>query len=499
MHEDSFTGEQFCQWLTSTFSDVQTREQAAEWGQSLFEKGLIEHVTGAHAFHDTFFFYRLRPQYDKEAKPHTKSWFSKAPANASSADPAASPKLKPKFSTSPVARASMPRRLADKPTKKRKVKMSQSMIIDLDPSRKSDRAEVAILHADIIHNSRNAFHFELNWLGVTAGLLDDLRAKCAMLAERYGLRFVEAPVEQIKDIGQKCVFRSPIPIKLALAPPVIPDLHRRLAESTGSAQAANFFEYAILTQKFGFVLDLEATERYPETIEVEYAYRSKAKFEHSQFVHRSGLALVQCIGKETGFLWADNRPFISAPTRGRQQSVETHSGATPMASKQEQARALREEFVAFCSNPVALADFYESITPDVPDDLTESEDEDEINGDGERRSSTGSKETKVSKEKEKVESDKKVDKEKRSEVDKKADMDKDKPADKDAKVSKDKDPKVEKDKKVDVDKDQNVDKGSDKDKKVDKDKDVDKKVESSKKADKDKEADKKAEGEKPKD
>lgn len=46
MHEDSFTGEQFCQWLMSTFSDIQTREQAAEWGQSLFEKGLIEHVTG---------------------------------------------------------------------------------------------------------------------------------------------------------------------------------------------------------------------------------------------------------------------------------------------------------------------------------------------------------------------------------------------------------------------------------------------------------------------
>ena len=40
--------------------------------------------------------------------------------------------------------------------KKRKIKMSQSVIIDLDPGKKSDRAEVAVLHADIIHNSRNA-------------------------------------------------------------------------------------------------------------------------------------------------------------------------------------------------------------------------------------------------------------------------------------------------------------------------------------------------------
>lgn len=390
MHEDSFTGEQFCQWLMSTFSDVQTREQAVEWGQSLFEKGLIEHVTGVHAFHDTFFFYRLRAQYDKDAKPHSKSWFSKAPVNSSSTstEPSNPPKPKAKISTSPVARASMPRRLADKPAKKRKVKMSQSIIVDLDPSRKSDRAEVAILHADIIHNSRNAFHFELNWLGVTAGLLDDLRAKCAMLAERYGLRFVEAPVEQIKDVGQKCVFRAPIPIKLALAPPAIPDLHQRLAESTGSGQTAHFFEYAILTQKFGFVLDLEASERYPETIEVEYAYRSKAKFEHSQFVHRTGLALVQCVGREQGFLWADNRPFISAPTRGRQQSVESHAGVTPMASKQEQARTLREEFEAFCSDPVALADFYEEITPALPEQSDIEEEGEEAEERSERTEKT---------------------------------------------------------------------------------------------------------------
>lgn len=212
-----------------------------------------------------------------------------------------------------------------------------------------------------------SFHFELNWLGVTAGLLEELRAKASTLAERYGLRLVEAPVEQIKDIGQKCAYRAPIPIKLALAPPVIPDLHLRLTEASGSGQCAHYFEYAILTQKFGFVLDLEATERYPDTIEVEYAYRSKARFEYSQFVHRSGLALVQCAGREEGFLWADNRPFISAPTRGRQQSAESYAGnLTPMATKQEQARQLREELTAFCADPVALAAFYDEVTPPPP-------------------------------------------------------------------------------------------------------------------------------------
>jgi hypothetical protein len=41
IHEDAFTGEQFCDWLKGTFDDVETLDQAAEWGRSLFEKGLI--------------------------------------------------------------------------------------------------------------------------------------------------------------------------------------------------------------------------------------------------------------------------------------------------------------------------------------------------------------------------------------------------------------------------------------------------------------------------
>ena len=39
---------------------------------------------------------------------------------------------------------------------RKRIKMSQSVVIDLDHNKKSDRAEVAMLHADIVHNARNA-------------------------------------------------------------------------------------------------------------------------------------------------------------------------------------------------------------------------------------------------------------------------------------------------------------------------------------------------------
>lgn len=210
---------------------------------------------------------------------------------------------------------------------------------------------------------------------MTAGLLDELKAKCTAQAERYGLRFVEAPVEQIKDVSKKCAYRTAIPIPLALAPPVVPDLHLRLADH-GTGQSANFFEYAILTQRFGFVLDVEASSRYPdpETIQVEYSYRdaNAAKFEYSQFCHKSGLALVQCIGGKEGFLWCDNRLFIAAPTRrgagqtgdyGHGQGQYPNAPVAPKLSKQEEARALREELEAFCADEGALRKFYEEVMP----------------------------------------------------------------------------------------------------------------------------------------
>lgn len=186
--------------------------------------------------------------------------------------------------------------------------------------------------------------------------MEELRQKLSAQAERYGLRFVETPVEQIADIPKKCVYRTPIPIRLALAPPIIPDLHTRLvAVAHGTGQAENYFEYSILTKKFGFVLDVEATDRYPENIEVVYSYRKDdVKYTYSQFCHKTGLALVQCVGGEAGFLWSDNRLVVSAPTR------------KGVGNRVDEARALRKELEDFCSDTDQLSKFYEEVLPPPP-------------------------------------------------------------------------------------------------------------------------------------
>ncbi|KAK8861559.1 hypothetical protein IAR55_002381 [Kwoniella newhampshirensis] len=410
-HVSSFTGAQFCEWLQNTFEDVTTREKADQWAKSLLEKGLIEHVTGSHGFLDYWhLYYRLREPYDQAQpnKRNNKSWFgsgsklatngvatlatenghppsSNGPAQSDSTGtgqiPAASSTSSNVSSSnafssvSPLnsqggptvsandAKALLAKIYEDpkegKGKKKRRIKMSQTRVLDLDQSRKSDRAEVAILHADVVHNARNAFHFELNWLGVTAALLDELRQKLSAQAERYGLRFVETPVEQLADMPLKCAYRCAIPIRLALPPPVIPDLHLRLvAVAHGTGQAENYFEYCILTKKFGFVLDVEAADRYPDNIEVVYSYR-KSKFDYSQFCHKTGLVLVQCVGGEKGFLWSDNRLIVSAPTR------------RGVGNRVEEARALRKEMEDFCGDREALRKFYEEVLPPLPGEVAE--------------------------------------------------------------------------------------------------------------------------------
>jgi len=48
------------------------------------------------------------------------------------------------------------------------------MLIDVDPTRRSNRAELAVLHHDLAHNPEYGFNFQIQWLGATARLVDEL-------------------------------------------------------------------------------------------------------------------------------------------------------------------------------------------------------------------------------------------------------------------------------------------------------------------------------------
>lgn len=187
------------------------------------------------------------------------------------------------------------------------------------------------------------FHFELQWIGTTARCIEDLIRQWGRTVDRYGLKLVEAYVTQINDIREWNAFQSCFPLRLAIPPPIVMDLEKRVPEGT---QTTQYFEYALL-RKFGYVLDVEAAGLYPEQVDVIYSYRRSA-YKFSQFVHRSGVGFVQVLGGSRGFVFLTNR--LMGP--GRMMKGKDYR---PSAI----AEQIRLELHQFCCDKKALQRFYD--------------------------------------------------------------------------------------------------------------------------------------------
>jgi len=241
--------------------------------------------------------------------------------------------------------------------------VSQTMVIDIDPHKRSDQAEYAILHHDIILNPTTVFHFELQWIGTTARCIDDQLRQWSRTIERYGLKLVEAYVTQISDVRERNPFQSCFPFRLAVPPPVVPNLEKRVPETT---HAVHYFEYALL-RRFGFILDIEAADLYPERVDVVYSYR-RSSTKYSQFVHRSGVAFVQVLHGTEGFVYLTNR--LMWP--GRMGTALKSKDYRPAAAAED----IRNQLHEFCSDEKQLTKFYEEElallgnTPEEPPPLS---------------------------------------------------------------------------------------------------------------------------------
>ncbi|KAF5373881.1 hypothetical protein D9758_000636 [Tetrapyrgos nigripes] len=334
-YPDSFSGYDFVSWLVREFRDVNSRVQGQEWGVRLMEKGLFEHVRGHHNFLDGHYFYRLKPEFAIPSTP--RLWFNRS-RNGNIEDSNSRSGYYP--SSVSILKNVSPRR------NKKRLILSQSMVIDIDLNKRSDQAESVVLHHDLIHNPATVFHFELQWLGTTARYIDDQLRQWNKAIEKYGLKLVEAYVAQIGDIAERNAFQSCFPIRLAMAPPIVPDLQDRVPEGT---QTNRYFEYALL-RRFGFIIDVEAADLYPEQVDVIYSYR-RSPYKYSQFVHCTGVTFVQVLGGRAGFLFLTNR--LMGP--GRLGTTLKSKEQRPAA----EAEKIRVAMDQFCSDPDALNRFYD--------------------------------------------------------------------------------------------------------------------------------------------
>ncbi|KAF1950790.1 hypothetical protein CC80DRAFT_528712 [Byssothecium circinans] len=323
LHTNCFLGFDFTNWLLSHFSDVETRDEAVELGNQLMHKGLFQHVQKRHAFRDGNFFYQIAAEY-RAPRPESRSgWFGmrrvdrSVPSTPMSEGPRTSPltsrSLRSRPSTS-TSDSSIDEKDGEKtPTRqgtpKSKVLLSRVMRYDVDPRKRSYRPEIISLHYDRLHNPDNCYHIRIDWMNVTAKLIEDAIVSWATNVEKYGLKLVEVPIAEASNIIDHHPFRSPYTVKLALQPPqsqLQPDTLYDTAHFPSQYPKTDKFAYhKALLRKLNFVLDIEAADSFPHDVDVTYSW-GKPDYRYTQFIHRSGVLLAQ-ITHEGNFLLLANR------------------------------------------------------------------------------------------------------------------------------------------------------------------------------------------------
>ncbi|CAG8563664.1 5287_t:CDS:2 [Paraglomus occultum] len=325
-YENAIIGQEAIDWMIANFADINTRDAAEEFGNKLMAQGLLEHCNRRHRFMDGYFFYQLKEAY--APKKEFKGFLGFTINKKDKQDPPPDP---------------LPAKPADGAPQE--IALSRCIEIDIDPEKKSNRKETATLHYDVINNPDICYHFQLNWLGCTARLIESmLNTWSARHIDKYGLKLVEAPVEQAMILTDN-PFQSPTVIQLAVQPPPLdmknldPDVNP-------------YLYYQIqLVKRFHFVLDVEADSLFPDNVKIKYSYH-KTPYKYSQYIHRSGTVFIQICEPGNGYLWVVNRLYATRATGLKQ--------ATPNPDE------LLKDFQKFCSDAEKLEQFWKETEENIP-------------------------------------------------------------------------------------------------------------------------------------
>jgi hypothetical protein len=328
LHFHCFKGDDFTDWLTMNFKDIDTREEAVEFGNELMQHGLFQHANKRHNFRDGNYFYQIDAEY-RTPRPESKSsWFPTSRRSDRSVPPTPAtenpPKDSPLSSRSRSASNSInegqeaPNSAPAKSSAEKKrmsIALSKVMRLDVDHRKRSNRPEIINLHYDRLHNPENCYHLELSWMTVTSKLVEDAIVTWATQGEKYGLKLVEVPIAEVSSISDYEPFRAPSRVTLSVPPPkssiAAANGNTYFTSTSFTPQAPQrvdplLYQKALL-KRFHFVLDLEAASDFPPDVDVEYSW-GKLEYRYSQFVHRSGIILAQ-ITDEGDFLLLANRLY----------------------------------------------------------------------------------------------------------------------------------------------------------------------------------------------
>ncbi|KAH9881908.1 hypothetical protein J1614_001079 [Plenodomus biglobosus] len=341
LHQNCFLGFDLTNWLLSNIKDVETRDEAVEVGNDLMSKGLFVHVQRRHHFRDGNFFFQIAAEYRAPRPESRTGWFGMRKTDKSIPStplvdaPRSSPlapkvtKIRPSTADSSSTSSDSVPEGEKTPTQnngtKRQVTLSRVMRYDVDPRKRSYRPEIISLHYDRLHNPDNCYHIRIDWMNVTAKLIEDAIVTWATSVEKYGLKLVEVPIAEACDITEYHPFRSPYPVQLALQPPLArPEMVWDSAHFSPQYSSTDRFAYhKALLRRLNFVLDMEAANSFPSDVKVTYSW-GIPDYKYTQFIHRSGTLLAQITDDGNFLLLANRLAHNRAKDNGRLRPVDPY-------------------------------------------------------------------------------------------------------------------------------------------------------------------------------
>lgn len=412
LHYNCFTGQGLTDWILSNFKDIETRDEAITVGNKLMEQGLFQHVERRHKFRDGNYFYQIASEHRAPRVETSRNWFVSRKTDQSvpstpmpDSNSEDSPRLLRSRASSMGGDHGETGVSTPTDNKKRlSVTLSNSLLYNVDHRNRSHRPEVINLHYDRLHNPDNCYHIRIEWMNVTAKLIEDIIISWATTADRYGLRLVELPIGEASAITKMHPFRSPYLVRLAQYPPKKqPQNYFDATSFVAEERIEKNFYQKVIMKRFNFVLDFEAAKEFPPNVDVKYSW-GKPDYRYPQFIHRSGVLLAQIT--DTGdFLLLANRLYNSRSATSQEppknEAPDTHGSiirpctsrsgnhrgsprASPYTSPSFRAdqdvpeltidsarysrtasvatpEQLSNEFESFCQNAEALDQFYTEV------------------------------------------------------------------------------------------------------------------------------------------
>lgn len=301
VHSNCFLGMELVSWLLENFKDIDTREDAVNYGNELMDKGLFVHAENRHKFLDGHYFYQLTPGFiiNKEKNEENDETENNSSSRSNSVISKGS-----KFSMNPLTATTK----LNKTTSRRNFILSNSLKFDIDMNNDSYRREFITVHYDMVHNPNHCFHVRLEWLTTTPKLIDDTINSWSMMCERYGLKLVEIPWNELCEIPKLNPFHSFVDIKLAINPwdETSEFYNKKLFDKH------KFYYQIYLLEVSGFLLDNRASlffKKDEQDFDISYSW-GKPKFKFAQYIHKTGAYIAEI--RDTGDLFlAPNNAHIS--------------------------------------------------------------------------------------------------------------------------------------------------------------------------------------------